>query len=202
MTLTRFTRLAVFAGTLVFIGYVMQPSMENVSRLREAFDIAMPFEAEGAEARLQALASIPDHDRVIYPAQGEKRHTLVVLSDPTCPHCQAFHGEIPKLNAKGWEVQVLIAPRGGPESEYWPASRSIWCAQDRKAALEAKMANTGGDLVAPECSTQGLAAIVTTAESLGIMRRPYLVLEAGQGIKGALPADAFAEIETTILNKP
>jgi len=202
MTLTRFTRLAVIAGTLVFIGYAMQPSMENVSRLREAFDIAIPFEADGAEARLQALTSIPDHDRVIYPTQGEKQHTLVVLSDPTCPHCQTFHGEIHKLNARGWDVQVLIAPRGGQDGEYWSASRSVWCAKDRKAALDAKMANTGSDLVSPECDTQGLAGIVKITESLGITRRPYLILEGGQGINGAMSVDSFDEIETTILHKP
>lgn len=199
MTLTRFTKIAALAVGLAFAGYSLMPSLDNVAKVRQLLDLAMPLETEGGEARLQALSSIPDAARIIYPAQGAHRRTLMVLSDPTCPHCQSFHGEIPSLNEHGWEVQVLLAPRGGTQGEYWPASQSIWCARDRKAALEAHMAKTGDVPAAPvsECDTGGLLAIVTAAEQLGIERRPYLVLDDGTGIKGAVPADALEQFNPT-----
>lgn len=196
MFLIRFTKLLTVAGALAFTAYALQPNLEKVAALRDVMDMAMPIEWQGQDIRLQALASIPEQDFILYPANGTPQRRVTIFSDPTCPHCQAMHAEIPKLNASGWEVRLLLAPRGGPDSEYWPASRAIWCAPKRQAALDAYMAGDrdSSEQASPECDLSGLAAIVAMTEKLGIKKRPYLVIEDGTGIQGALLAENLNQI--------
>lgn len=87
---------------------------------------------------LQALAQVKPGDMITYPAQNAKTH-ITIFTDVDCPYCQKLHSEVEALTENGIEVRYLAFPRLGMESETAGRMTSIWCAEDRKASLDAAL---------------------------------------------------------------
>ena len=77
------------------------------------------------KARLALLETVPATHKVIYAPEGEKKATLTILTDPTCPYCEKLHREIPALQKAGIEVQTILTPRAGAGSPGFVESSQI-----------------------------------------------------------------------------
>jgi thiol:disulfide interchange protein DsbC len=94
-------------------------------------------ERSRAAARVELIATIPRKQRIIVPAEAHARGQVVVFVDADCPYCRALHERLAAFTAQGFEVHLLFYPRSGPSSESYDQAIAVWCASDKKSALEA-----------------------------------------------------------------
>lgn len=87
------------------------------------------------EVATKSLAKINKSDYIRYEAK-DKKHTLYMFSDTSCPYCKKFHKEIPKLVKNGVEVVILPFPRGGKDNPSFKDLTRIMCSNDKSKALE------------------------------------------------------------------
>lgn len=92
-------------------------------------------ERRRAQTRLELIAAIPLEDRLVVPARGERRGRMVVFVDTDCTYCRLFHERAPELASGGVEIHYLFYPRSGPAGKSFSQAVSVWCAEDRVAAL-------------------------------------------------------------------
>ena len=84
-----------------------------------------------------ALAAFPEKDMVVYPATGTEQSRITVFTDTSCPYCRKLHREVPQLQQAGVTVRYIAFPRSGTRSEAAKTMRSVWCAKDRRKAMDA-----------------------------------------------------------------
>lgn len=150
----------------------------------EPVDISGALIANSAKEALQAVNK---KDMVIYPATGETKSIVYAFTDADCGYCRKLHEEMADINARGIEVRYLAWPRS---QESVPKMESIWCSQDRKAAMnQAKM---GANVQAPSCSNP-VADQMALGARLGVRGTPAIFTESGQQVGGYLPADQLAQ---------
>jgi len=109
-----------------------------------------------------------------------------VFTDIDCGYCRKLHADMDKYNAQGIRVRYLFYPRAGLRSESYRKAVSVWCADDRKAAMTA--AKTGRPLPARSC-VNPVADQYNLGRQLGVRGTPALVLEDGEIIPGYVPPD-------------
>ncbi len=66
-----------------------------------------------AELPIFLFSEVPTQMSLIYPAKTKTpKDTLVVFTDPSCPHCRVFHSKyLPRLLEDGYEVRYLPVSR-------------------------------------------------------------------------------------------
>lgn len=128
----------------------------------------------------ETLSQLKDEDLIIYPATGEKKHTIYVFSDVSCSFCQKLHKNMAEMNAKGIEVKYVAWPRG---ESLFPAMERIWCSADRKQAFNDEMA--GKTVNAPACENP-VKAHFELGLSMGVNGTPAIFTEEGRRIGGYL----------------
>jgi thiol:disulfide interchange protein DsbC len=141
------------------------------------------------EERLQdlkrvAIDGLDESDMIIY---GDEKapHTVTVFTDIDCGYCRKLHAEMDQYNEQGIRIRYLAYPRGGMKSHAARQSVSVWCADDRSAAMTA--AKTGGTVEARDCENP-VADHYELGQEFGIRGTPALVLEDGEVLPGYLPA--------------
>jgi len=143
--------------------------------------------------RVKALAAIPDAQRVIFPAQGERKAHLQVFTDVDCGYCRKLHGEVARLNEMGVQVDYLAFPRGGARSAAAAKMSAIWCAEgDERRALMTRAKN--GENLAPASCDNPVMEQFDIGRQLGVTGTPALVLDDGRLLPGYLPAEQLAEV--------
>ncbi len=138
--------------------------------------------------RLEALASFPAEDMVVFPAVGEEKASLRIFTDTTCPYCRRLHREVPELQAAGVTVRYLPFPRNGLEGQGYDEMRSVWCESDRAAAMTEAKSETGYLIGDTDCDAA--AAVATGYElgvEIGIGGTPAIILPDGRMIPGYQP---------------
>jgi thiol:disulfide interchange protein DsbC len=60
-------------------------------------------------------------------------------------YCRKFHEGMGEVKAKGVAVRYLAFPRAGPETKAWRMMAAVWCAGDRREALDAGDKRGGGE---------------------------------------------------------
>jgi len=146
--------------------------------------------------RQAIVASIPDEQKIIYPAVGEKKYEILVLTDPSCPFCEKLHQELPALNKAGVEVQYLLIPRQGPGSPAFIESSKVMCSDDQKKLIDIAMKRQSIDGEA--CMDDMISQNMQLARELGMNGTPHTILPDGTPLPGFRPADEMlAAIEQT-----
>ena len=137
---------------------------------------------------IDALAEFEDDDVIEFAAAGERRATLTVFTDTSCPFCQKLHAEVPRLQQAGIAVRYLPYPRGGAKGPGYTTLRSVWCAADRLQAMtDAKNERYDG-LPPGNCdAAASVDAGYAAGNRLGIGGTPALFLESGERIEGYRP---------------
>lgn len=147
-------------------------------------------EAARGEVRRDLLANVSEDERIIFPAKGTRKHRVLVFTDIDCGYCRRLHQQMAEYNELGIEVDYLMFPRGGIGSASYDKAVSVWCADDRNAALTA--AKAGRDPKPAQCSNP-IEDHYELGRTVGVTGTPALVAEDGTLIPGYVPPDSLAQ---------
>jgi thiol:disulfide interchange protein DsbC len=140
-------------------------------------------------ARKQALEKL-GLDKMIVFKPKESKYTVSIFTDIDCGYCRKLHSEIDQYMAQGITIQYLFFPRAGKGSDSYNKAISVWCADDRKAALTA--AKKGDTPPAKTCANP-VDEHMQLAEDFEVKGTPMIVTEKGNIFPGYLPAKQLAE---------
>lgn len=138
-----------------------------------------------AVARKEAVAELDVASMIEFPASGEQKHVITVFTDIDCPYCKKFHQEVPELNKNGVTVRYMAYPRSGPETPSYFKMVSIWCADDKKQAMDA--IKNGESLEKKTCENPVLQHM-NEAQNFGVNGTPTLIFDNGEIVPGYAPA--------------
>lgn len=145
------------------------------------------------QARLPILQGINVADTIVYPAVGETKHVVTVFTDIDCGYCRRLHSGMQAMNEMGIEIRYLAFPRAGVGSSSYQKAVSVWCSEDRNAAMDrAKQSQPVETRNCDHPVDEHLALV----EQLGITGTPALFFSDGTHIPGYMPPDKLlAELE-------
>jgi len=129
-------------------------------------------------------------DKMIVFKPKESKYTVSIFTDIDCGYCRKLHSEIDQYMAEGITIQYLFFPRAGKGSDSYHKAVSVWCADDRKAALTA--AKKGNTPLAKTCANP-IDEHMQLAEDFEVKGTPMMVTEKGNIFPGYLPAKQLAE---------
>lgn len=135
--------------------------------------------------KMAAMAQVGEDRMVIY-GPDDARYTISVFTDIDCGFCRKLHAEMAKYNAAGIRIRYLFYPRAGIGSDSYDKAVSVWCADDRKAAMDS--AKAGKPVEARTCDNP-VAEHYELGQAMGVQGTPALFLEDGEMIPGYVPAD-------------
>ncbi|MDP2901734.1 MAG: thioredoxin fold domain-containing protein [Methylovulum sp.] len=142
-----------------------------------------------AATRLSALEKIGQNKMIIFKPKI-KKYTVSIFTDIDCGYCRKLHSEIDQYMAEGITIQYLFFPRAGKGSESYNKAVSVWCADDRNAALTA--AKKDQKVAAKTCDNP-VDGHMQLGEDFGVKGTPMIVTEKGNIYPGYLPAKELVE---------
>ena len=174
-------REVVISGQVLYISddgrFLMQAQPYDIGKRAMAT-------SEGLLAhRRGLLAQLPAHDRISF-APPNAKYTVTVFTDTECGYCRRLHQDIAELNRNGIGVEYVAFPRMGPGSKDFAEMISVWCADDRKAAMN--NAKAGQPVAAREC-TSPVAMQYALGQRLGVNGTPAIFAADGTQLGGYLP---------------
>lgn len=134
------------------------------------------------------LAKVAESNMAIFPASETEKAQLTVFTDTSCPYCRKLHEEVDFLQQAGITVRYLPYPRGGERGPGYSTLKQIWCAEDKKAAMDIGKGITEGELPAGDCEAADFVDRgYEMGNQLGVTGTPSLYLESGEAITGYVP---------------
>lgn len=178
--------LQVTTGTNVFYvstdgQYVVAGEMLDVNQDLENWSLT---EKAMRVLRLELLADAPEADMIIFPATAPKIGTVTVFTDIDCGYCRQLHSQMQEYNDAGIEIRYLGYPRAGVGSKSYDKTVTVWCSEDRQAAMTA--AKKGEELANKTCENP-VAMQLELGKKLGITGTPTLIFNNGAKIPGYVP---------------
>ncbi len=150
-------------------------------------------EAKLANIRRLAIDSLGEDQTIIFKAEKNK-YKVSVFTDIDCGYCRKLHSEIDQYLAEGITIQYLFYPRAGKGSDSYKKAVSVWCADDRKAALTA--AKQGKTPEAKTCDNP-VDEHMRLGTEFGARGTPMIVTEKGNIFPGYVPAKQLARALAT-----
>lgn len=147
-------------------------------------------DAKRASSRLEIMVALTDKNTIIYPA-GNRKLTMTVFTDIDCSYCRKLHSQMAGYNKLGIEVRYAFYPRAGIGSRSYEKAVSVWCASDRRKAMDVAKS---GRLIGQKNCDNPVALHMDIANKLGINSTPTLVFEEGTMIPGYIPPARLAAI--------
>lgn len=136
------------------------------------------------------IAGLPEDQMIIFAADNP-RAQITVFTDVDCGYCRRLHGDIDAINERGITVRYVAYPRGGMQSEAYPKMVSVWCADDRKQALN--QAKNGQNLPARDC-TNPVLNHHALGNRIGITGTPAILLQDGTLVPGYMEVDRLSAL--------
>ena len=118
------------------------------------------------------------------------KYTVTIFTDIDCGYCRKLHSEIDQYLAQGITIQYLFFPRAGKGSDSYNKAVSVWCAEDRNAALTA--AKKDQKLPEKTC-TNPIDKHMQLAAEFDVKGTPMIISENGIVYPGYLPAKQLVE---------
>ncbi|HSA69476.1 MAG TPA: DsbC family protein [Burkholderiales bacterium] len=115
---------------------------------------------------------------------GKGRRKVAVFSDPNCPYCRKFEGDLAKLGDV--TIHLFLYPVIRPESVR--QTKAVWCSPDRARAWMDLMFKRIEPRASPDCDTP-VETILVLGRKLGATATPTWILTNGQVHSGALPIE-------------
>ena len=143
------------------------------------------------QVTLAAIDAIGEQQMLIFEAQGETRHTLTVFTDIDSAYSRKLQQQIGEYTGRGIRVRYLFFPRAGSGSASYDKAVAVWCAPDRRQALEQAMA--GEPVESPACENP-VEQHLALAGRLGVSGAPVLVLDSGDMLPGYVTAERLFEV--------
>ena len=121
----------------------------------------------------------------------DAKYTITAFTDVDCGYCRKLHSEMDKYNANGIRIRYMAYPRAGLNSESYNKMVSVWCADDRKAAMN--IAKTGASIPPKTCDNP-IAEQYALGQAMRIQGTPALILDDGDVLPGYVPADKLVKL--------
>jgi thiol:disulfide interchange protein DsbC len=145
-------------------------------------DLTSPKEEK---AKAEAIDAVGEDNMVIFSPKDPK-YTISVFTDIDCGYCRKLHSQINEYNARGIRVRYLMFPRAGIGSDSYKKAVSVWCSDDRKAALT--QAKSGAKVEEKTCDNP-VASEYKLGQLVGVTGTPAIFLSDGQLVPGYVPPD-------------
>ena len=142
------------------------------------------------DAHVKALNKLGVDKMIVFKPKTSK-YTVTVFTDIDCGYCRKLHSEIDTYLAEGITIQYIFFPRSGKDTDSYKKAISVWCADDRKAALTAAKKN---EAVKPKTCDNPVDEHMKLAGEFEINGTPTIVSEKGTVYPGYLPAKQLAEM--------
>ena len=172
-----------FGGRLVYLTadgrYLIQGKMIDLETRTEITEERL------SELKMAALAEVGEDQMVIYGPEHAK-DTVTVFTDIDCGYCRKLHSEMARYNEAGIRIRYLFYPRAGIGSESYDKAVSVWCADDRKVAMN--QAKAGQEIPARTCENP-VDEHYALGQTMRVTGTPALLLEGGEMVPGYVPAD-------------
>jgi len=176
--------------------YMMQGrliDLETRQNLTESSPRLAEARKREAKDRIAALDKVGEDKMVIF-APEKYDHTITVFTDVDCGYCRKLHQEIQGYEDEGIRVRYLFYPRAGAGSPSYKKAVSVWCSDDRQAALtEAKK---GKPIPEKQCDNPVLEHM-KLGERFGVQGTPAIVLDNGEMVPGYVPPKRLAVLLKT-----
>ena len=147
-------------------------------------------EPKVAAAKIKAIEEVGEESMIVFGPKDAK-HQISVFTDIDCGYCRKLHGEMAGYNSEGIRVRYLFFPRAGVGSESYNKAVSVWCAEDRKAAMTA--AKSGESVPDKQCDNP-VEQHMMLGQMLGVNGTPQLILDNGETIPGYVPPKRLIKI--------
>mgnify|MGYP000052286052 CR=1 FL=1 len=158
--------------------YLLQGHLIDIAARKDLTELKL------ADTRKQAIESLGEDQMIIFKPETSK-YKVSVFTDIDCGYCRKLHSELDAYMAEGITIQYLFYPRAGKGSESYKKAVSVWCADDRNAALTT--AKSGKTLDSKDCDNP-----VDEHMQLGVefeaRGTPMIVTEKGNIFPGYVPA--------------
>lgn len=147
---------------------------------------------------------------VTYPATSEKRMSVYVFSDFTCPWCRRLHDNMVYINSMGIEVNYIPYPKNGiRDKNALVGLQKIMCSDNKqeeydKAFLNPRSYSINGEGANPNClkGKTALHKALTWGDEINLNATPYILSEQGQLLGGFRDFETFQIIaEKEIIEK-
>ncbi len=138
--------------------------------------------------RLRALQKIPGSERIVFPATGPTKHTVLVFTDVECGFCQKLHQDVGQYNKLGITIEYVAFPRAGMDSEDARKMQAVWCSSDRKKAMTD--AKSGIEVKAPACDDP-VGRHHAIGMEVGLRGTPMVINAMGVAFPGYLPPEVM-----------
>lgn len=143
-----------------------------------------------AVAKAAMINAVPLEEMIIFKAPMQK-YVINIFTDIDCGYCRKLHSEIDQYMAEGITVRYLFFPRAGKDSESYKKAVSVWCADDRNAALTATKSNKNPP---PEKTCDNpVDEQMALGDELGVRGTPMMISPKGAVYPGYMPAKKLAE---------
>lgn len=166
------------------------------SLISEVTDLA---EQSLAKIRLEGLERFKN-DMIVFKAKDEK-YVVTAFTDITCGYCRKMHNEMDDYNNRGITFRYLAYPRSGIKDQAgnytqgFKDLRSVWCADDPKAAMtNAKNSRK----VAYRVCNKPIKGEFDFGRQVGVNGTPALVLSNGMMVPGYQPPEQLEQLLKTL----
>lgn len=174
-----------FAGKNVIIGSILNiASKTNLTKKK--FD-----EINKVDVSLIPL------DNSIVMGNSMAKHKVIVFSDPDCPYCVKLHQELKQVveQRKDVAVYVKMFPIVQLHPQAYEKSKTIVCEKSNEKAIKLlEDAYAKKEIPKPSCDTKVIDENIELAKKLGISGTPFLILDDGRVVNGAIKAEELIKM--------
>ena len=163
--------------------YLLQGRLVDVAARKDL------TEAKLNVTRKLAIEKMGQANMIVFKPKITK-YTVTIFTDIDCGYCRKLHSEIDQYLAQGITIQYLFFPRAGKGSDSYNKAVSVWCAEDRNAALTA--AKKDQKLPEKTCDNP-IDKHMQLAAEFDVKGTPMIISENGNVYPGYLPAKQLVE---------
>ena len=170
--------------------YFIQGKVYSIAA--EVTDLA---EASLAKMRIEGMDKFKD-DMIVFKAK-EEEHVVTVFTDITCGYCRKMHKQMTEYNDLGITFRYLAYPRSGIKdragnlSQGYKDLRSVWCADDPKAAMTSAK---NSQAVAYRVCDIPIEGQFDFGRQVGVNGTPAIVLSNGMMVPGYQPPEKLKQL--------
>jgi thiol:disulfide interchange protein DsbC len=146
-------------------------------------------EGKLSDARKLAIDKLGEEQMIVFKPEKSK-YKVSVFTDIDCGYCRKLHSEMDQYMAEGISIRYLFYPRAGKGSDSYDKAVSVWCADDRNAALTAAKKGETPEVKTCDNPIDEHMQLGVDFEARGT---PMIITEKGNIFPGYVPAKQLAK---------